>query len=554
MNKTGVMLKKFMLYFFFLPSLVFAGDFYDIYNYKFPINDVIIENLQDNLVNVTIKKDPSEIIDKKDLDYHILFYLYNNSLKDNIYEICDINCNIDIFHKAFNKQQYKLSGLAFLLFLSNSKNDMSFLLKEDAFLSEKSKKEFIDFYKELFLIKIVLQSNVAKYLSKYFVSLAMEDSDWILNNALNFVLINEDNIADAFESLIKKEDASNVNIQHIKDVLNVEEKILGFSNKQYQKMRKDFAIFEKYFSDIDIAKNTSELIEISLPSESKESNFSEISQEVFVKKIYEIADNEMENKRFVEALNTLLLTPRNMISETAYEKLSFITDHAHRSDSLLNNERIEKLQKFFKDNEWLKKKFIKFEEKRIYYLADNKSNYDFELELTYILKLTSQNDFFNDKIKLKIAVSYLEKGDKEASDRILNSISNKSVYFSSFDGILLFCKKKLWIFFAILTFSFAICLIFYRLKASRNNVNSFEFNSSENFDFDDLSIDDKEDFEDNLQFFGLSPKNCNITKLKSIYRQKVKKIHPDIIGRESDEFLELQKRYKALIKKLTEKK
>ena len=59
---------------------------------------------------------------------------------------------------------------------------------------------------------------------------------------------------------------------------------------------------------------------------------------------------------------------------------------------------------------------------------------------------------------------------------------------------------------------------------------------------------EKKEYIQLLKFFGLTKDDVTLNEIKSIYRKKIKKIHPDILGKETEEFLRVQEKYKELLK------
>ncbi len=532
-----------VLFFLFFPCLLFADEF-SIYNHKFTIENLKIENMENDYSNVQIDHFDNEIIKNKNLDYYILSKLYNEVLKQDIYKACDINCNIDIFEKAFNDGKYDLSSLAFSLFLNNPNNGERFIVKEEEFLLEKKVEEKESFYKMLFSIGIPESGRNNKIFSKYFVFLSMKNSDWVLDNLLDYIIKNKDSIVKEFEKLILKENIHENLLTNIENILNVEEKVLGFSNKQYQKVLSNFSLFKDIFLEIESSNDFEKLNNIPFKQYQK-GIFYKFLQEVYTEKIYLVVDSEISNKNFKNALAAILLVPENMVSEKTYDKLSFIVEHADISKGILSVESIEKLLKITKENSWIIAKYIEFEKKRIDYLLERNLKKEINEEISFLLKLNSKGSYLNDKIKLKIGIFYFYNGDKETSDFILSNIENKLAYFSSFDGIMFFCKRFLWVFFAFLTGLVFVCLLSYKMKNFQNDGKKNKQRNNSKIELgNDFQI---EDYEKNLKFFDLSLHNVTLNGIKTNYRKKIKKIHPDIIGRESKEFLEVQRKYKEIL-------
>lgn len=530
---------------------------YDIYGYKFPLDE--LKYLQDDLVNIKVSADKQDddgvIIKKSEIKFYIFNTLINLVGAKDFYKICNEECLLDIFKRSFIDKKFDLSSISYVMLVNRSQDD-NFAENAENFLNDKSKDEQTNFYKHL--LKITLKKDISDnqkvidVLSKYAVKLALDDDTWVVTNVLNFLIKNKDSIQNEFDKLIKEYALEDNAILLIDNAIKLEGKLLGFSNLSYQKNFTDFNKAKYVLQEIDNLKNVNEMQNIPLSLYSDLGLYDLVEQK-YIQKLYKLVKENLEAKDFKNALDALLLLPENKTSERTFENLKNIFDNSPSGVNLLKNADILKLSKILKHNNWLETKIIKFEEKHIRELVRSRAKReDIFNEFGILLKLRPDIDIGNDKLRILLAWYAMINKDHKLSDDILSSIGNNFVYFLSPKGIFLFCKKYLWIFFALVTtVIFSYILIFKaNLRTSKKNLGGkFDDYSQKEVKLeDDVTIEKEIRYKSLLEFFGIKDINANLNDIKSEYRKKIKKIHPDIIGKETKEFLEVQEKYKKLIK------
>ena len=283
------MLKRIIILSFLLVSSATAAEV-NIYDHKFPVDN--IDFLDNEFVNISLEKNGNELIRKDNLNYYVIKNLISKLPLDEFYKICDNNCLIDIFQNAFNKNQYDVASLAYLMFVNNC-DDPKLIEKHNLFLFEQREEISLKFFKQFFEEKIpnkILKSNaVNQELSKALLFVTLHDSNFDSSQALEFLLKNEDNIILEFDNLINDYCLRDDPLKSISKIVSLEEKILGFSNKYYQKTLSDLNRTKIILNEIKGISSADSLLNISL-SFYKNLKFFEIIQKTFIEKVYDLVD------------------------------------------------------------------------------------------------------------------------------------------------------------------------------------------------------------------------------------------------------------------------
>ena len=542
------MLKRIIILSFLLVSSATAAEV-NIYDHKFPVDN--IDFLDNEFVNISLEKNGNELIRKDNLNYYVIKNLISKLPLDEFYKICDNNCLIDIFQNAFNKNQYNVASLAYLMFVNNC-DDPKLIEKHNLFLFEQREEISLKFFKQFFEEKIpnkILKSNaVNQELSKALLFVTLHDSNFDSSQALEFLLKNEDNIILEFDNLINDYCLRDDPLKNISKIVNLEEKILGFSNKYYQKTLSDLNRTKIILNEIKGISSADSLLNISLLFY-KNLKFFEIIQKTFIEKVYDLVDKSLNEKKYVEALNLLFLIPENKITERVIDTLKVIFDNAGYEDSLLKDVNLNNLTNILKNNIWLRNLVVNFQENHVKYLINNWNINKIITEFEVLLKLRPDTNMRNDRIRVLIAWEALKHGEKDFSNDVLSNIGHNSVFLLSPKGWFLFCKRFLWIFFTVISITILGYVLNIKLVKKYQKTIRFQ-NSKKSSTQTDSEQDsaEKKEYIQLLKFFGLTKDDVTLNEIKSIYRKKIKKIHPDILGKETEEFLRVQEKYKELLK------
>ncbi|MGI6680577.1 MAG: hypothetical protein ACOX3T_03735 [Bdellovibrionota bacterium] len=524
---------------------------YDIFGYKFPVESA--QYLDGDLVNITIKGKESAIVEKDKSDFYVFENLVKANALDEFYKICGSECLSNIFQSSFNQKDFNLSSLSYILLVNLVNKDEKFINLQDIFLESKDNLDVLEFYKYLFSqelpTKLLQNENVNKKLSEYCIKLSLNDSANISASVLGFVAKNEKSVALEFDRLLKESVLFDNSLNEANDLINLEEKLLGFSSSFYQKHIADLNKTKRIVGSIKKAKSKAELEDILL-SNYKQVSFFDFIEEQFLERVYFLVDESLKGKLYSDALNTLMLVPQNKVSEKTLMYIQNIFEHSPKNIKLLTTSNFNKLKSILKNNDWLKEKVIIFEEAYLSSLIKNFNKNDFVNGFNMLLELRPNASIKNDSLKISLAFEALSLNNKGLSNQILSTVNNKFSYLISFRGLFLFCKRYLWMFFAVAT---AFVFIYISmLKASKGDVKRPSANEkvSEKSNGEkkvDLTNEIKE-YQRILKYFDLSENVYDIKKIKSAYRKKIKQIHPDIIGKETKEFSTVQEMYKSLLK------
>ena len=543
------MFKKigFLLLLLLLVNTAYSKE-YDIAGHKFNVKNV--EFIQEDMASIDINGVGNVVIERDKLDLYVLENLANVSKLEDFYNVCNKDCLSDIFSYALKNSKFDIASFSYLM-LANIDDNEEVMKSQDLLLLEENQENFIEFCDNLLNIKVpqeVLNNKTVKEkLTKHFLQALIYDSNWTNNKVFKFLLDNIHTVDECFNKLFYEYNLTDNAISKIDNLIKIQERVFGFSSTIHQKNFTDFEQIKFLLNEIENISNADELTKINVLYY-KKSKFFELLQDKYIKKIYFLASESLKNKQYDKAFDAILLIPSNKINETALNTLKEIFDNADNNYNFLSDVNLERLSVVLNNNDWLRQKVIKFQEKHVKNLVSSKNEFEILRAFDVLIKLRPDVNIKNDNIRILISWNALKNGNKDLSKQILAGIGNNFVYLLSFKGIFLFCKNFLWIFFGVIAITIMAYVFIFKLKHKLESTKAHNAKETHNKTTpkDEQDSSEMEKYRSLLKYFNLPRGTTSIKAIKSAYRKRIKLIHPDILGKETSEFLEVQEKYKEI--------
>ena len=414
-----------------------------------------------------------------------------------------------------------------------------------------------------FLQKILLLQSSTQYRADLMAALlffmAEINSEWLKENKAVEVHKYREQIK-SFAEAIVLENISNNNITQANNQNTVLKKLYSNSDPVFKRLGSIINASSKTIKAFEASPEAAKTAVLALR---KEAAFSADSEKAIVSLAHVYTEKALAENQGRKALEYLSLVKiANRSPKTHEQAIEALKLAKTQKGIYLSPETQAFLQKIVSYDEEIKNEYFSFLESEFQHYLDAKEPQKAETQLEKIQELRPDPNSANDRLRVSLAMLYLDQGLKSAAKDRVRDIKTGISFLTRLQLIL----SGLYIPTAVLLFLLAVPLlgtISYLIRTRTKQKRKQERLEREAYD---RMVDEEEqsklkgfnpsprrqidplqkEYEELLAEFGLRGK-VSLRQIKSAYRKLAKRAHPDMKpGKESEEFLRIKKNYEKI--------